>query len=149
MITTMFVLLLAAVPPPQEPGAKKIPSDSVEVGARGCFKGRVFAAGERAEGEGVQLGPDISGHSFRVAAKKDVMNEVKAHNGHFVEVVGIVKKADLGDHLLGARVGSARVVIGQPGRDPMRSGSGLPQPVGVPVMDVTAVRFLSAECPIR
>ncbi len=58
----------------------------MEVGARGCFKGRVFAAGERAEGEGVQLGPDISGHSFRVAAKKDVMNEAQAHNGHFVEV---------------------------------------------------------------
>jgi len=31
----------------------------------------------------------------------------------------------------------------------MRSGSGQPQPVGVPVMDMTAVRFLSAECPIR
>ncbi len=149
MIDTILVLLLAAGLPWQEPGAKKIPSDSVEVGARGCLKGRVFAAAERTEGEGVQLGPDISGHSFRVAAKKDVMNEVKTHNGHFVEVVGIVKKADLGEHLLGARVGSARVVIGQPGRDPMRGGSGLPQPVGVPVMDVTAVKFLSSECPIR
>ena len=149
MIHTIFVLLLAAALPSQESGAKKIPSDSVEVGARGCLKGRVFAAGARAEGEGVQLGPDIAGHSFRVAAKKDVMNEVKTHNGHFVEVVGIVKKADLGDHLLGAKVGSARVVIGQPGRDPMRGGSGLPQPVGVPVMDVSAVRFLAVECPIR
>jgi hypothetical protein len=149
MITTMFVLLIAAVAPPQEPGAKKIPNDSVEVGARGCFKGRVFAAGEHSDEEGVRLGPDISGRSFRMAAPKVVMADVKKHNGHFVEVVGIVKTADLGDHLLGARVGSARVVIGQPGRDPMRSGSGLPQPVGVPVMDVTAVRFLSAECPIR
>ena len=149
MIHTIFMLLLAAALPAQESGAKKIPSDSVEVGARGCLKGRVFAAGPRAEGEGVQLGPDIAGHSFRVAAKKDVMNDVKTHNGHFVEVVGIVKKADLGDHLLGAKVGSARVVIGQPGRDPMRGGSGLPQPVGVPVMDVSAVRFLAEECPIR
>ena len=149
MIHTIFVLLLATALPAQESGAKKIPSDSVEVGARGCLKGRVFAAGARAEGEGVQLGPDIAGRSFRVAAKKDVMNKVKTHNGHFVEVVGIVKKADLGDHLLGAKVGSARVVIGQPGRDPMRGGSGLPQPVGVPVIDVTAVRFLAEECPIR
>ncbi len=149
MIHTIFMLLLAAALPAQESGAKKIPSDSVEVGARGCLKGRVFAAGPRAEGEGVQLGPDIAGHSFRVAAKKDVMNDVKTHNGHFVEVVGIVKKADLGDHLLGAKVGSARVVIGQPGRDPMRGGSGLPQPVGVPVMDVSAVRFLAEACPIR
>jgi hypothetical protein len=146
MINTILLLLLAALPA-QEPGTKKIPNDSVEVGARGCFKGRVFAAGARTEEEGVRLGPDISGHSFRVAAPKDVMNEVKKHDGHFVEVVGIVKKADLGDHLLGAKVGGARVVIGQPGRDPMRSN--LPTPPAVPVMDVTAVKFLSESCPIR
>ena len=62
MINTILFLMLAALPQ-QEPGTKKIPSDSVEVGARGCLKGRVFAAGERAEGEGVQLGPDIAGRS--------------------------------------------------------------------------------------
>ena len=147
MMTTILLVLLAAAVPAQEPGTKKIPSDSVEVGARGCLKGRVFAAGERTEAEGVRLGPDISGRSFRVAAPKEVMNEVKQHNGHFVEVVGIVKKGDLGDHLLGARVGSARVVVGQPGRDPSRGS--LPTPVAVPVMDVTAVKFLSEICPIR
>lgn len=146
MFTAILVLSLATAPA-QEPGTKKIPNDSVEVGARGCLKGRVFAAGERNEEEGVRLGPDISGHSFRVAAPKAVMADVKKHNGHFVEVVGIVKKADLGEHLLGARVGSARVVIGQPGRDPSRTS--MPTPVAVPVIDVTAVRFLSEECPIR
>ena len=146
MFNTILLLLLAGLPA-QEPGAKKIPNDSVEVGARGCFKGRVFAAGERTEEERVRLGPDISGHSFRVAAPRAVMSDVKKHDGHFVEVVGIVRKADLGDHLLGAKVGGARVVIGQPGRDPMRSN--LPQPVAVPVMDVTAVKFLSESCPIR
>ena len=148
MFTTILALWLAASPAPaQEPGTQKIPSDSVEVGARGCLKGRVFAAGERTEDEGVRLGPDISGHSFRVAAPKEVMNEVKKHNGHFVEVVGIVKKSDLGENLLGARVGSARVIIGQPGRDPSRTS--MPTPMGVPVMDVTAVRYLAAECPIK
>ena len=146
MIYPILVLLLAGLPP-QEPGTKKIPSDSVEVGARGCLKGRVFAAGERTEEEGVRLGPDISGHSFRVSAPKAVMNDVKQHNGHFVEIVGIVKKGDLGDHLLGARVGSARVVIGQPGRDPSRGS--LPSPAAVPVIDLTSVKFLSEICPIR
>ncbi len=146
MFTTILLVLLAAAAPAQEPGTKKVPSDSVEVGARGCLKGRVFAAGERTEEEGVRLGPDISGRSFRVAAPRAVMNEVKKHDGHFVQVVGIVKKSDLGDHLLGAKVGSARVVIGQPGRDPMRTS--LPTPVAVPVIDVTGVTFLSASCPI-
>ena len=146
MWNAILILLLAAMPT-QEPGTKKIPSDSVEVGARGCINGRVFAAGERTEDEGVRLGPDISGHSFRVAAPKEVMTEVKKHNGHFVEVVGIVKKGDLGNNLLGAKVGGARVIIGQPGRDPMRSS--LPTPAAVPVMDVSSVRFLSDICPIR
>lgn len=146
MLHAILVLLLAAAPA-QEPGTKKIPSDSVEVGARGCFKGRVFAAGERTEAEGVRLGPDISGHSFRVAAKKELMAEVKTHNGHYVEVVGVIKKADLADYQLGARVGSARVVIGQPGRDPSRTS--LPTPAAVPVIDLTAVKYLDSTCPIR
>ena len=93
MFKSILFVLLAATAPAQEPGTKKVPSDSVEVGARGCFKGRVFAAGERTEDEGVRLGPDISGHSFRVAAPQTVMSDVKKHDGHFVEVVGIVKKA--------------------------------------------------------
>ena len=61
--------------------------------------------------------------------------------------MGIVRKADLGENLLGAKVGGARVVLGQPGRDPMRTN--LPTPPAVPVMDVTAVRFLGDSCPIR
>ena len=146
MIYPILVLLLSGFPL-QDPGTKKIPSDSVEVGARGCLKGRVFAAGERAEDEGVQLGPDIAGHSFRISAPKAVMNDVKQHNGHFVEVVGIVKKSDLGDNLIGARVGRARVVIGQPGRDPARGS--LPSPAGVPVIDLSSLKFLSETCPIR
>ncbi len=145
MMKTLVVLLLAALPA-QEPGTKKIPDDSVEVGARGCLKGRVFTATDRPEGEGVQLGPDIAGSSYRVSAPKAVMNDVKQHNGHFVEVVGIIKKADLGEHMLGARVGRTRVVIGQPGRNPARGS--LPSPPAVPVIDVTAVKFLSESCPI-
>jgi len=145
MLNAILVVLLAAAPV-QEPGTKKVPSDSVEVGARGCLKGRVFAAGVRTEEEGVRLGPDISGRSFRVSAPKAVMNDVKKYNGQFVEVVGIVRKGDLGDNLLGAKVGNTRVIIGQPGRDPMRGS--LPSPAAVPVIDVTTVKFLSAACPI-
>lgn len=146
-MTTLILLLSLAVAPQQEPGTKKVPSDSVEVGARGCLKGRVFAAGARTEDEGVRLGPDISGHSFRVAAKGEVMDDIKKHNGHWVEINGIVRKADLGENMIGAKVGGARVVLGQPGRDPMRSN--LPTPPAVPVMDVTSVRYLDSTCPIR
>ena len=44
----------------------------------------------------------------RVAGKKAVMDEVKRHDGHLVEVVGIVKRSDLDEQ--GVKVG--RVTIG-------------------------------------
>lgn len=142
-----LVLLVALAAPPQEPGTKKIPNDSVEVQARGCLKGRVFAAAPRTEEEGVMLGPDITGRSFRLAGKKDLMNEVKKHDGHYVSIVGIVRKTDLMEPMLGARVGRGRIIVGQPGRDPSRAN--LPTPAPVPVMDISSLQFVDSACPIR
>jgi hypothetical protein len=146
MWTTLLVLALTAVGQ-QTQEKKKVPDDSVEISARGCLKGRVFAAMARTEDEGVALGPDVGGRSFRVAAPRAVMNEVKKHDGHWVTVVGIVRKTDLSEPMLGTRIGNTRVIVGQPGRDPMRAN--LPTPAPVPVMDVSSVQFLGDECPIK
>ena len=146
MFTTVVLFVWLAAAPLQEPAPKKVPNDSFDVSARGCLKGRVFAAGVRTDEEGVVLGPDISGRSFRVAAPRAVMTDIRKYDGQWVEVRGLIKKSDLNDYTLGAKVGGARVVIGQPGRDPMRTN--LPTPQGVPVMDVTTVRFLGEACPI-
>ena len=146
---TSLVLLVAwlAATPLQEQ-EKKIPSDSVEVSTRGCIKGRVFAAAERTpEDEGTMVGPDIGGKSFRLAGPREAMDQVKKHDGQWVEMLGIIKKADLADYMVGRRVGGAKVVIGMPRTDPTRTP--LPQAPSVPVMDVTAVRFLGDTCPIR
>jgi hypothetical protein len=61
--------------------------------------------------------------------------------------VGIVRKTDLSEPMLGTRIGNTRVIVGQPGRDPMRAN--LPTPAPVPVMDVSSVQFLGDECPIK
>jgi hypothetical protein len=133
----------------QDTGRKKVPDDSVEIRARGCFKGRVFTGSDRTpEDERIALGPPVAGRSFRVAAPKEVMAAVKKHDGHWVTVEGIVRKADLEQAMLGTRVGNSRVVIGMPGRnDPSRVNMAAPQ--SVPVMDVTSVQFLDTSCPIR
>jgi hypothetical protein len=146
---TMGVLVLAwMLAAPAQEQEKRIPNDSVEVSSRGCIKGRVFAAGERApEDEGTRVGPDISGRSFRLAGKREAMDQVKKYDGQWVEMLGIIKKADLTDYQVGRRIGGARVVIGAPRTDPTRTQ--LPQAPSVPVMDVTAVRFLGESCPIR
>jgi hypothetical protein len=130
----------------QEP--KKIPSDSVEIETRGCLKGRVFTATAGPEGEGVSRGPDVLGRHFRVAGKRDVMDLVKKYDGQWVQIVGIVRKADLGNQGIGMPVGRGRVTIGAPGGDPTRMNPRASSPT-MAVMDLTSVRFLLERCPLQ
>jgi hypothetical protein len=146
-VTVLPVVLILAASSPQEAETKKIPKDSVEIATRGCLKGRVFTATPAPEGEGARHGPDVTGRHFRVSGPKDIMKVVKEHNGHLVEVVGLIRKSALSDPGIGMKVGGTRVVIGAPGTDPDRSMHN--QPVAnVNVMDLTSIGFLSNDCPI-
>ena len=147
MTPLVLILLLAAVQG-QEPQPKAVPKDSVEVLTRGCLKGRVFTATPRPADEGAIRGPDVTGRRFRVAGPKEVMALVKQHDGHLVEVDGIVRKAALGDQGLGMKIGGAKVVIGAPGGDPGRMGPPTPAS-NVPTMDVNSIQYLADECPIK
>jgi hypothetical protein len=142
------LLLLLSLVSAQNQESKSIPSDSVEVEARGCIKGRVFTAIATEEDEGARRGPEISGRSFRLTGKKDVMDTVKEANGERVEIVGIVRKAALADSGIGMKVGGTRVVIGAQGSDPGRVNQRA-APEGVAVMDVVAIRSLAERCPIQ
>jgi hypothetical protein len=127
---------------------RPVPKDSVEVDARGCFKGRVFTATGEPEEENTRKGPDITGKHFRVAGPREVMDLVKRYDGQFVEVLGIVRKAALDDQGMGMKVGKgARVVIGAPGNDPTRMNAPSTAPT-MAAMDLTAVRLLADKCPI-
>lgn len=128
---------------------RKVPSDSVEVEARGCIKGRVFTGTGQPEEERTSKGPDVTGKSFRITGEKEVMDLVKKYNGQFVEVLGIVRKAALDDQGVGMRVGNrGRVVIGAPGQDPTRMNTPSAAP-SVAAMDVIAVRLLTDRCPLQ
>jgi hypothetical protein len=149
----MFTLILAgllALPLPargQEGDEKKIPADSVEIATTGCLKGRVFTATQPSE-DGLRRGPNVTGRSFRVTGKHDLMEFVKTHDGDLVEIVGLVRKQSLRDNAPGARIGNTRVVIGAPRNgDPMQSAR-VPVSEGIAVMDASSVRFLSDTCPI-
>jgi hypothetical protein len=146
-VTILPLVLILAAAPPQEAGTKKIPKDSVEVATRGCLKGRMFTAVPPPEGEGVRHGPDITGRHFRLSGPKDVMKSVKEHNGHLVEVVGLIRKSALSDPGIGMKVGGTRVVIGAPGTDPDRSMYKQPM-ANVDGMDISSIGFLSNDCPI-
>jgi hypothetical protein len=148
----MFSLFLAAAlavlaPAAQQGDEKKIPSDSVEIATTGCLKGRVFTATQPSE-DGLRRGPNVTGRSFRITGKHDLMAFVKTHDGDLVEIVGLVRKQALRDNAPGARIGNTRVVVGAPrSGDPMQSAR-VPISEGIAVMDASSVRFLSDTCPI-
>jgi hypothetical protein len=152
LIWSTILFVAAAMVQSQEPESKKIPDDSVQITATGCLKKRVFTATGRDESDpeiDVKRGPDVTGRSFRLAGPREVMNEVKKHDGRYVEVVGIIRKAALADNQPGIKVGNSRIVIGAPST--VGQPGGIHTQVtgpGVPVMDATAVRFLGESCPI-
>lgn len=115
----------------------KVPEDSIELTVIGCLTGRALKTIPNRQMD-VESSPFIGERTFRLAGKKDVMNEVKKHNHHLVEVVGLVRRADLDDK--GVQIGRA-TVSGAPmtGR--------LPSPAAnVAVMDATSVRLRASAC---
>ena len=148
-MTSLVLSLLFAFAPAAQQESKPIPKDSVEISTPGCLKGRVFTATPQPEGEFTRSGPDVAGRHFRVSGKKDVTELLKRFNGQLVEVVGVVLKGALTEYGTGLKVGKgARVVIGAPRGDPSRANMNQMTP-SMPVMDVTAIRFLSDRCPIN
>jgi hypothetical protein len=136
---TVLVLLLALLVPQDAPQEKRrIPEDSVELTVIGCLKGRVLKTIERRQTD-VESGPYVGERTFRLAGKKDVIDAVKKYDRRLVEVVGIVRRADLDDK--GITAGGITISGGPPvaGRPP---GPGL----NVPVMDVEAVRLRASSC---
>lgn len=145
MITFAFIVALAIAAPPQQEEQKdkpRVPKDSVELFVTGCLKGRVLAV-STVRSEDTQRGPVVSGRSFRLQAKKDVMEDVKREDGHLVDVTGLVRKSALTES--GMKVGKGITITGGP---PVAGSGGRPAPSTeyLPVMDVSAVRLRSSSC---
>jgi len=145
MTTAALVITLALAGIAQEtPHEKKVPKDSLMLVVTGCLKGRVLAVSE-ARQEDTQSGPIVKAKSFRVAAKGDVMDDIKRYDNHLVEATGLVKKSALIEP--GLKVGKGITIAGGP---PVAGGgvsAGRPVPSeGLPVMDVSSVRVRNVSC---
>lgn len=141
MIRLIVALTLVAVSPQESSQEKpRVPKDSVEIVVIGCLTGRALKASDVRQVD-TQSGPIVSGRTFRVAAKGEVMDEIKKQDSHLVEVVGIVKRSALDDK--GVKVGRGIEING--GSPVARSGI----PSGgdsVPVMDVSSIRQRASSC---
>lgn len=136
----LVIILLLALSMPQEPRQEKprVPEDSVELTVIGCLRGRVLKTLDRRQ-EDVESGPYVGERTFRLAGKKDVMKAVQEYDRRLVEIVGIVRRADLDDK--GITAGGITISGGPP-------VAGRPPGVGanLPVMDVESVRLRSNSC---
>jgi hypothetical protein len=138
----VFACLLAAVPlAAQQEEKPKVPKDSLLVTVTGCLKGRVIRA-EDVRQPDTTSGMTVRNHSFRLAGKKDVMEEVKENDGKRVEISGLIKKSALIES--GMKFKGGRVVIG--GGSPT-STSTMPDPAeNVVVLDAARVQSLGGSC---
>ena len=141
-LTTLVVVLAGAlgIAPAEAQEKPRVPDDSVELTVVGCLKGRSLTTVSR-RGADVERGPYVGERTFRLNAKKDVLDEVKKRNRQLVEVVGLVKRSALDDK----GVKSGRIAIG--GGSPVAGGGGIPHGgENVPVMDVSSVRMRATSC---
>ena len=137
--------VLTAVPllaQQQEEGKPKVPKDSVLAVITGCIKGRVIRASDVRQTD-TTSGVNITGHTFRISGKKDVMNVVKEQDGRRSEITGLIKKSALMES--GMKFKGGRVVIG--GGTSAGATSSMPSPGdNVLVLDAVSVQNLGTSC---
>jgi hypothetical protein len=141
--TTVTVTLLSVLLVAQE--KKPVPKDSVRVSIPGCTKGAVFTAGPRTSDQPGSV--DVpEGMHLRMTGPKDVMKEIKAHEGSMIEITGLMKKGQYNPE--GVRIGGGVRV--SPGPSPT-GGSVAATPIANQLLglDVEGWRPAVGECPSR
>src|SRR3954451_6106017 len=122
---------------------KPVPKDSVRVFVPGCSNGRIFTAGGRTEDE-PSGAPIPEGMHLRMSGPKQIMSEIKEHEGSRIEITGLMKK---GQYAPGGVAIAPGVRVG-PG--PTSSGGMTPSPGGGQAMiDVEGWRRIPGDCPSR
>ena len=143
-ITAAVAILIAAssvVPSAQEP--KPVPKDSVRVSIPGCTKGQVFTAGPRTAHEQGTVSIREGMH-VRMNGPKQLMSEIKAHQGSMIEVTGLMKKGQYDDGV--AIGGGVRVSPGPSGPGGGFGGSPTANQIQI---DVEGWRPIEGSCPSR
>ena len=122
---------------------KPVPKDSVRVFVPGCTKGYMFTAGRRTADEPGSLTVPEGMH-LRMNGPKQMIAEIKAHEGSMIQITGIMKRGQFKPG--GVRIGGVGISAGSP------SGVGGQSPSAVgyqAFIDVEGWRPASGSCPVR
>lgn len=125
----------------------RVPKDSERIAIPGCARDRVFIVAESPSHEpvGTRLEP---GRRFRLAGKRELLDDIRRREGTMVEITGLVRKSDL-EGPSGVRLFGGRVRIG--GAQPQAPLSDTRRSSGYTeaVLDLESFRPLPEPCPSR
>jgi hypothetical protein len=140
----VYTVVLAACLVPGVAGQqeKPVPEDSIRISIPGCSRGVMFTVTESPEHESRSL--VAPGRRFRMAGKRELLDEIRGREGTMIEVTGIVKKSQVDQS--GVAVGD-RVRI-SPGPTPGAGVSNNPN-FNQNILDVEGWRQLAGSCPTR
>jgi hypothetical protein len=127
---------------------REVPKDSARISIPGCAKGRTFIVMPREDIEPVRS--DVQpGRRFRLNGPKKLLAEIKKVEANYVEVTGLVRKAQL-DGTQGIAIAGGRIRIGGAPvhRDPTADPARNPRYNEV-VIDVESWRPLPESCPSK
>ncbi|HEY2906712.1 MAG TPA: hypothetical protein VGJ29_12500 [Vicinamibacterales bacterium] len=142
VVVAVAVSVLSGLLTAQE--TKPVPKDSVRVTVPGCTKGYIFTAARRTEDEPLTV--DVpEGMHIRMNGPKQVMTEIKAHEGAMIEITGLMKKGQFKPDGVGIGGG---VRIG-PGPSSPGGGVGGSPNVSQIMIDVEGWRSIGRDCPSR
>jgi hypothetical protein len=142
VVVAVAVAVLSGLLAAQE--TKPVPKDSVRVTVPGCTKGYILTAARRTEDEPLTV--DVpEGMHIRMNGPKQVMTEIKAHEGAMVEITGLMKKGQFKPDGVGIGGG---VRIG-PGPSSPGGGVGGSPNVSQIMIDVEGWRSIGRDCPSR
>jgi len=121
---------------------KPVPKDSVRVAVPGCSKGYIFTAGRRTQDEPGSGGvPD--GMHLRMNGPKQMIADIKAHEGSMIELTGLMKKGQLKPD--GVSIGGGVRV--SPGASPNGGSIAASPGVSQIMIDVEGWRPITGNCP--
>jgi hypothetical protein len=117
---------------------KPVPKDSVRVAVPGCTKGYIFTAGPRTLEEPGNF--EIrEGMHLRMNGPKQLLNEIKAHEGSMIELTGLMKKGQFNE---GVNIGGGIRI--SPG--PNGVGGGMSPATNQIQIDVEGWRQIEGAC---
>jgi hypothetical protein len=122
---------------------KPVPKDSVRVAIPGCTKGYIFTAGPRTADEPGSFEIKEGTH-LRMNGPKDLLSQIKAHEGSAIEIVGLMKTGQFKE---GVNVGHGVRI--SPGPAPNGGGMGVSAAPSQLMIDVEGWRPVAGACRTR